>query len=106
MTFDEITGDSRKKLRQYTSPTPSRWRKEAEYRSENKSWLRYSQYIALLMQNKMDKMNLTQKELASQMSVSQQYVSRILKGRENFSLETLTKIEDILHINILANEYV
>jgi len=94
-----------KKLRQHTSPIPSRWRNKAEYRRENKSWLRYSQHIALLMQDKMDEMNLTQKELASQMSVSQQYVSKILKGYENFSLETLTKIEDILHINILMPEY-
>ena len=94
-----------KKLRQHASPTPSQWRNEAEYRRENKSWLRYSQHIALLMKDKMDKMNLTQKELASQMSVSQQYVSKMLKGRENFSLETLAKIEDILHINILVPEY-
>ena len=94
-----------KKLRQHTSPIPSHWRNEAEYRSENKSWLRYSQHIALLMQDKMDKMNLTQKELAVQMSVSQQYVSKMLKGHENFSLETLAKIEDILHINILVSEY-
>jgi transcriptional regulator with XRE-family HTH domain len=57
------------------------------------------------MQDKMDKMNLTQKELAVQMSVSQKYVSKMLKGRENFSLETLAKIEDILHINILVPEY-
>lgn len=74
-------------------------------RVKHASWLRYSQHIALLMQDKMDKMNLTQKELASQMSVSQQYVSKILKGHENFSLETLIKIEDILHINILVPEY-
>jgi len=94
-----------KKLRQHASPTPSQWRNETEYRRENKTWLRYSQHIALLMQDKMDKMNLTQKELASQMFVSQQYVSKILKGRENFSLETLAKIEDILHINILVPEY-
>ena len=94
-----------KKLKQYTSPTPSQWRNEAEYRRENKSWLRYSQHIALLMQDKMDEMNMTQKELAFQMSVSQQYISKMLKGRENFSLETLAKIEDILHINILVPEY-
>jgi ribosome-binding protein aMBF1 (putative translation factor) len=94
-----------KKLRQHSSPTPSQWRNEAEFRCENKSWLRYSQHIALLMQDKMDKMNLTQKELACQMSVSQQYISKILKGQENFSLETLAKIEDILHINILVPEY-
>ena len=94
-----------KKLRQHSSPTSTQWRKEAEYRLENKSWLRYSQHIALLMQDKMDKVNLTQKELASQMSFSQQYVSKMLKGHENFSLETLAKIEDILHINILVPEY-
>jgi len=94
-----------KKLKQHSSPTFTQWRKEAEYRLENKSWLRYSQHISLLMQDKMKEMNLTQKELASQMSVSQQYVSKILKGHENFSLETLAKIEDILHINILVSEY-
>ena len=94
-----------KNLRQHSSSTPSQWHKEAEYRRENKSWLRHSQHIALLMQDKMSKMNLTQKELAIQMSVSQQYVSKMLKGHENFSLETLAKIEDILHINVLVLEY-
>jgi len=57
------------------------------------------------MQEKMNEMNLTQKALAEQMSVSQQYISKILKGHENFSLETLAKIEDILHINVLAPEH-
>ena len=94
-----------KKLKQHASSTPSQWRNEAEYRRENKTWLRYSQHVALLMQEKMDKMNLTQKELAAQMHVSPQYVSKMLKGRENFSLETLAKIEDVLHINILVPEY-
>jgi len=94
-----------KKLRQHSSPTSTLWHKEAEFRLENKSWLRYSQHIALLMQDKMNNMNLTQKDLAAQMSVSQQYISKILKGQENFSLETLAKIEDILHINILVPEY-
>ena len=94
-----------KKLRQHASPTPSQWRKAAEYRRESKSWLRHSQRISLLMQDKMNEMNLTQKALALQMSVSQQYISKILKGHENFSLETLAKIEDILHINVLTPEY-
>ena len=94
-----------KKLRQHASPTSSQWREAAEYRRENKSWLRHSQRISLLMQEKMNEMNLTQKALAEQMSVSQQYISKILKGHENFSLETLAKIEDILHINVLAPEH-
>ena len=94
-----------KKLRQHASLTPSLWSEAAKYRHENKSWLRHSQRISLLMQDKMNEMNMTQKTLAAQMSVSQQYVSKILKGHENFSLETLAKIEDILHINILAPEH-
>jgi transcriptional regulator with XRE-family HTH domain len=67
--------------------------------------LRYSQHIALLMQQKMEEQHITQSMLAAQMSVSQQYVSKVLKGRENLSLETLAKIEDALHLNVLVPEY-
>ena len=42
------------KLKEHASATPSKWREEAEYRRANKTWLRYSQHIALLMLDKMD----------------------------------------------------
>lgn len=84
------------KLREHASPTPSRWREEAEYRIANKSWLRYSQKIAMQMLDKMEQMKITQKQLAERMNCSQQYISKILKGKENLSLETLTKIENAL----------
>ena len=42
--------------------------------------------------------------LASMMGCSQQYVSKVLKGQENLSLETMSKIEDCLHISILQEE--
>lgn len=84
------------KLREHVSPTPSRWREEAEYRIANKSWLRYSQKIAMQMLDKMEQMKITQKQLAERMNCSQQYISKILKGKENLSLETLTKIENAL----------
>ena len=35
------------------------------------------------------------------MGCSQQYVSRILKGTENLSIETITKIESALNLGIL-----
>ena len=91
-------------LKQYQSPTPSRWREKAEWRLQNKSWLRHSQHIAMLMLDKMDEMHLTQKQLAELMGCSQQYLSKILKGHENLSLETMTKIEDCLNISILREE--
>jgi transcriptional regulator with XRE-family HTH domain len=49
-------------------------------------------------------MKLTQKQLAEQMGCSQQYVSKVLKGQENLSLETISKIEDCLNISIFSEE--
>lgn len=92
------------KLREHASPTPSKWREEAEYRRANRAWLRYSQYIALLMLNKMDELGINQKQLAEMMNCSQQYISKVLKGQENLSLETLTKIENALDISIIKTE--
>ena len=89
------------KLSEHQSSTPSRWREEAEFRAANKSWLRYSQYIAMMMLDRMEELGLTQKSLAEKMGCSQQYVSKILKGRENLSIETLCKIETALELSLL-----
>lgn len=89
------------KLKKYSSDTPSRWREEAEYRKSNRDWLRYSQMIAVKMLGKMQKVGMTQKVLAEKMGCTQQYVSKILRGKENLSLETLCKIEDALDIRLV-----
>ena len=92
------------RLRQHQSATPSRWREEAEKRKANKEWLRYSQNIAMRMLDKMEADGITQKQLAERMDCSQQYVSKILKGRENLSLETMAKIESALGITVMQCE--
>lgn len=89
------------KLQQNQSASHSKWREAAQERSANKSWLHYSQEIATMMLAKMEQMNLTQQGLANLMGCSQQYVSKILKGKENLSIETLSKIEDALQLEIL-----
>lgn len=97
-----------KKLGEHRSSTPSKWREETEFRATNKSWLRYSQHIAMMMLDRMEELNLTQKSLAERMGCSQQYVSKILKGRENLSIETLCKIESALELSLfpeLAEAY-
>ena len=58
------------KLSEHQSSTPSRWREEAEFRVANKSWLRYSQHIAMLMLGRMEELGLTQKLLAEKMGWS------------------------------------
>ena len=90
-----------KKLEQHMSATPSKWREKAEFRLANKSWLRYSQYVAMLMLDKMEEIGLNQRGLAERMGCSQQYVSKILKGQENLSIETICKIEDALEVELL-----
>ena len=96
-----IMNETVKRLRQHQSSTPSQWRERANWRIENKSWLRHSQKIAMMMLDKMEALGLTQRALAERMGCSQQYVSRILKGHENLSIETMCKIEEALDLVIL-----
>lgn len=65
------------------------------------AWMLHSQTIATIMSNRMEQLGMTQKALAVKMNCSQQYISKVLKGRENLSLETLCKIEKALDIKIL-----
>ena len=90
-----------KKISEYRGITPSKWQEKAEWRNANKAWLRYSQRIAMMMLDKMEELGLTQKSLAERMGCSQQYVSRVLKGTENLSIETISKIESALELEIL-----
>ena len=92
------------RLKEHQSPAPSKWRERAEWRMQNKSWLPHFQRIAVKMLEKMDELSMTPKQLADLMGCSQQYVSKVLKGQENLSLETMSKIEDCMHISILQEE--
>ena len=88
-------------LEAHTSCTPSKWREEAEWRRDNWSWLQHSQKITVKVLMRMKQMGLTQKSLAERMGCTQQYVSKILKGNENMSLDTLSKLETALGINLI-----
>ena len=90
-------------LKAHESPTPSRWREEAEWRRANREWFRYSQYIAIRMLSRMDELHITQTVLADKMGCSQQYISKVLKGKENLSLETISKIESALDLDLIKS---
>ena len=63
-----------------------------------------NQNIAMLMLDRMEELGMSQKQLAEKMNCSPQYISKVLRGRENLSLETLTKIENALEISIIKEE--
>ncbi len=89
-------------LKAHQSETPSRWREEAQWRQENKSWLRHSQVIAIKMLERMEQLGMTQQALAERLNCKQQYVSKVLKGRENLTLDTISKIEDALDLHLIC----
>lgn len=59
-----------------------------------------------MMLDKMEELGLTQKALAERMGCSQQYISRVLKGTENLSIETISKKETALQLKILEPAFV
>lgn len=90
-------------LKAHESPIPSRWKKEAQWRRDNAYWLKYSRRITLQVLQAMDKQSVTQKQLAERMGCSQQYVSNLLKGSSNMTLETIAKLEQALNIDIVSS---
>ena len=52
----------------------------------------------------LEELGMSQKQLAEKMNCSPQYISKVLRGRENLSLETLTKIENALEISLIKGE--
>lgn len=77
------------------------WLKEAQWRQDNYFWLKTSFQIAIQIGSVLKQKNMTQKELAEKMGCSPQFVSIILKGSENFTLETICKIEKVLDIKLI-----
>ena len=89
-------------LEEHQSKTPSKWREEAQWRKENRDWLRYSQRIAILLLFYMKREGLTQAAMAERIGCTQQYVSKLLKGTENLTIETIAKIERVTNQKLMS----
>lgn len=51
----------------------------------------------------MDQQTVTQTELARRMGCTQQYVSNLLKGSSNMTLETIARLENALSIDLVKS---
>lgn len=81
------------KLLQVAKPASEAVKAEATFRKENEEWLRKSAKIALAVRRELRLHGMSQQDLAVKMALSPQYVGRILKGQENLTLETISKLE-------------
>lgn len=85
----------------------SRFIELAEQWEKEKSWKERSQHIALELIDFLEDKNLTQKAFAELMNVSPQAVNKWLRGQENFTLETIGKMEAVLKrklIEVVSND--
>lgn len=81
------------------------WREKAQWRRNNRRWLNYSGYIALKVMSRLEELHISQKDLAEMMQCSPQYVSKLLKGSENLTLETISKLEDNLGLDLVNSAF-
>ena len=62
---------------------------------------RYIQKIGTLIAENRQRKNLTQAQLADALGTSQSAINRIESGKQNLSLEMLSRISEVLSHNIM-----
>ena len=90
-------------LEAHQSSKYSHWREDAQWRRDNEYWLKYSRFITLQVLRAMEEQSVTQVELAKRMGCTQQYVSNLLKGSSNMTLETIARLENALNIDLIKS---
>lgn len=92
---------NKEKFLELVSKEKSNTAEKIEWRVQNRLWLRKSQKIALKILSLLDEKNMSQKDLANLLDVSPQQISKWVKGKENFQLETISRIETALDTTLI-----
>jgi DNA-binding Xre family transcriptional regulator len=77
------------------------WKDHPLYRKRDRGWLKKSVSVALRIMDVLAERKMSQNDLAEKLKVTRQQVSKILKGQENLTLETISKIEDVLGVELV-----
>lgn len=96
---------NKEKFLQLVSEEDTKTLAEVNKRIKNRAMLRESQQIALKVLLKLDELGWSQKDLAKAMDVTPQHISKIVSGKENLTIETQIKLQNILDIPVLASYY-
>jgi transcriptional regulator with XRE-family HTH domain len=89
-------------LKKITSDHPSNWLQEAAKKVANKGARKNSRKVALRVLQILRERGISQSELADRMDVSRQQVTKIVKGQENFTFETIDKLERALEVTLMT----
>lgn len=89
-------------LREHSTGKPGEWKQHAEEDLASWDWKQYSYMIAIKARRQMAWLQMTQKRLAEAMGCTQQYVSLLLSGNLNMTLETIARLEKALQFTLLG----
>ena len=92
---------NKERLTALSKGAKSRWLENAEKHKESEKWSDRSTKIALNVLEILRQKNMSKQELAERMQVSAQYISKIVKGQENLTLETISKLESALGVEMI-----
>lgn len=81
------------KLKQLSRPMTDEEKRDIDFRKENREWLAISERLALKLRHILRIEGISQNELATRMGVTPAQVTKILSGKENLGLKTISKIE-------------
>lgn len=73
----------------------------AKERLSKKSYSKLSNQIAFEILERLDELKWSQVRLAKEMGVSPQQVNKWVKGNENFTLDTLGKLGEVLGVELI-----
>lgn len=90
------------RLKEVARPASAEELKDAEYRKQNYDWLEKSALIALDIHTYLRKNNISKQEFAKMLGVTPAQVTKLLSGKENLGLKTISKIESVLQMDLVA----
>ena len=90
------------RLKEISSPAEEDWFKIAEEWEKEDLYLEKSTKIAVSVLTILRERGITKQSLAESMGVSAQYISKIVKGSENLTLETIAKLEKALNVDLVS----
>tara|TARA_R110002096_G_scaffold176557_2_gene352879 strand:- start:1807 stop:2289 length:483 start_codon:yes stop_codon:yes gene_type:complete len=89
------------KLKSQAAKSPaSNWKQKVAFRKENKAWLKKSTRVALRVLDALEEKGWSQSDLARELGVTRQQVSKLVKGQSDFKLSTVSQLEKVLNIQL------
>ena len=93
--------NNKEKFLKLVSGSDDEYLEMLKWNIDNEPWLKRSQAIAFRILIRLKELNISQKDLAERIGVSPQQVNKWVKGKENLSLETISKLEKALDFELI-----